>query len=83
MGKCCKKSKAAAKPEAKPANIQKDPGNLAKKTPAASGSSIMGITMKEAVFATGILVFLPVVLDRVAPNALRSIKNAFELASKG
>lgn len=79
MGKCCKKSKSASKSSDAVAA-----GTKAVET-APGGSSLSmfrGASLGEATLAAGILVFLPVVLNKVAPNVMRSIKNGFELAAK-
>lgn len=79
MGKCCKK---AAKKSAGAAPAASSGGSQAAAA-AGSGSSILTTpTLGEAALAAGILVLLPVLLDRIAPNAIRSIKHGFELAAK-
>ncbi|MBF0320780.1 MAG: hypothetical protein HQL01_13355 [Nitrospirae bacterium] len=43
---------------------------------------VAGVTLAEVALAAGILVFLPVVLNKIAPGALKYVKDGFELASR-
>lgn len=78
MGKCCKKKAGAkSKSESKAAPAKTESAG-------STGVSLFkGATLGEAALAAGILIALPIILDRVAPNAVRSIRHGFELATKG
>jgi len=75
MGKCCKKSKAAPKAAAS--------GSAAVKTGSSDPAGVpMNSRLTEAALAAGILILAPVILQRIAPNALKCIREGFELASR-
>lgn len=78
MGKCCKK-----KAGAKSSTSENKAAPAKAESAASSGVSLFrGATLGEAALAAGILIALPIILDRVAPNAVRSIRHGFELATK-
>ncbi|MBF0344441.1 MAG: hypothetical protein HQL06_09455 [Nitrospirae bacterium] len=87
MGDCCKNKAhkhkdTAGEPPLQVATATPGVPHTVPKTSGRQLKEVAGVTLAEVAIAAGIVVFLPIVLEKIAPSALRYVKDSFEIASK-